>query len=237
MTSNGVAALDLLVFGAHPDDAEIGMGGTIAKHALAGRRVGICDLTRAELSSNGNPELRRREAEEASKALGLAYRSNLGLPDRGLRRASEDEVTSIVREIRALRPRVVFAPYARDRHPDHVACSELIEEAVFNAKLRRWRPEPELPAWTVERLYFYFINDVDRADAIVDVTDVYDRKTAALTAYRSQFERKGDDVVTTPLNQGYVKKVEQRDSLLGGTVGVAYAEGFAAKIAPMVSLF
>lgn len=231
------APLDLLAFGAHPDDAEIGMGGTIAKHVRSGRRVGICDLTRAELSSNGDPELRAREAAMASEALGLAYRSNLALPDRGLRRLATDDLASIVREIRTLRPRVVFAPYWKDRHPDHVACSELIEEAVFNAKLRRWRPELGAPAWTVERLYFYFINDADRADAVVDVTETYDRKTAALSAYRSQFERSGDDVVITPLNQGYIRKVEQRDSLLGGTVGVRYAEGFAAKTPPVVSLF
>jgi len=227
-------ALDLLAFGAHPDDAEIGMGGTIAKHAAAGLRVGVCDLTRAELSSNGNPELREREAAAASEALGLAYRSNLGLPDRGLT-GTEEQLRSIVREIRTLRPRIVFAPYWKDRHPDHVACSALIQEAAFNAKLRRWMPE--VPAWTVERVYFYFINDVDEAAAAVDVSDVYDRKMAALGAYRSQFERIGDDDVPTPLNQGYLRNVEHRDRLLGHSLGVGHAEGFAAKIPPLLPLF
>ncbi|TLS53120.1 bacillithiol biosynthesis deacetylase BshB1 [Paenibacillus antri] len=231
---NEAEALDLLVFGAHPDDAEIGMAGTMAKHAAAGLRVGVCDLTRAELSSNGNPTLRAEEAEAASRALGLAYRSNLGLPDRGLVGDAE-QLARVVREIRERRPRFVFAPYWKDRHPDHVACSALIEAAAFNAKLRRWMPD--VPAWTIERLYFYFINDTDRADVAVDVTDYYEAKTASLAAYRSQFEPSDADAVATPLTQGYLRKVEQRDSLLGNALGVRYAEGFAAKQPQLLTLF
>ncbi|HZG76593.1 MAG TPA: bacillithiol biosynthesis deacetylase BshB1 [Paenibacillus sp.] len=234
MAMRNDAGLDLLVFGAHPDDAEIGMGGTMAKHAAAGRAVGVCDLTRAELSSNGNPALRAEEAETASKALGLAYRSNLGLPDRGLV-GDGGQLERVVREIRERRPRYVFAPYWKDRHPDHVACSALIEAAVFNAKLRRWMPD--VPAWTVERLYFYFINDTDRADVAVDVSDVYEAKTAGLAAYRSQFEPTDDDAVVTPLTQGYLRRVEQRDALLGNSLGVRYAEGFATKLPQLLTLF
>ncbi len=226
--------LELLVFGAHPDDAEIGMAGTMAKHASAGRAVGVCDLTRAELSSNGNPTQRAEEAETASKALGLAYRSNLGLPDRGLV-GDGPQIERVVREIREKRPRYVFAPYWKDRHPDHVACSALIEAAVFNAKLRRFLPDA--PAWTVERLYFYFINDTDRADVAVDVTDVYERKTAALAAYRSQFEPTDADAVATPLTQGYLRRVEHRDALQGHALGVRYAEGFATKLPQLLTLF
>jgi bacillithiol biosynthesis deacetylase BshB1 len=234
MAMRNDASLDLLVFGAHPDDAEIGMGGTIAKHAAAGRAVGVCDLTRAELSSNGNPTLRAAEAEAASQALGLSYRSNLELPDRGLV-GDGAQIERVVREIRGRRPRFVFAPYWKDRHPDHVACSLLIEAAVFNAKLRRFLPDA--PAWTVERLYFYFINDTDRADVAVDVSDVYAVKTAGLAAYRSQFEPTEDDAVATPLTQGYLRKVEQRDALLGNSLGVRYAEGFATKQPQLLTLF
>lgn len=235
-SGNGGAAgpLDLLVFGAHPDDAEIGMGGTMAKHASAGLRVGVCDLTRAEMSSNGNPELRAAEAENASAVLGLAYRSNLGFPDRGLS-GDRSQLAAIVKEIRLARPRCVFAPYWKDRHPDHVACSRMVEEAVFSAKLRRF--EPDIPAWTVERLYFYFINDTDKADAAVDVSDVYDMKMAALKAYRSQFEPSGADAVRTPLTSGYILNVERRDGLLGGALGVRYAEGFAVRQPLLVPYF
>jgi len=144
--------LDILVFGAHPDDAEIGMGGTIRKHVLAGLKVGICDLTLAEMSSNGTVETRRREADAASEALGIAYRSNLELPDRGLT-PSREHIEAIVAEIRKCRPRIVFAPYWQDRHPDHIACSHLVQEAVFNAKLRKYMPD--LAAHSVEQCYFY----------------------------------------------------------------------------------
>ncbi|WP_139999522.1 bacillithiol biosynthesis deacetylase BshB1 [Paenibacillus paridis] len=229
-------ALDILVFGAHADDAEIGMGGTIAKHVQAGLRVGVCDLTEAEMSSNGTVELRKKEASDASHVLGLAMRSNLGLPDRGLE-PSKQQIERIVAEIRKHQPRVVFAPYWVDRHPDHVAASRLIEEAVFNAKLRRYMPE--LPAVSVSQLIYYYINDVDQVSLIVDISEFQETKRNALLAYRSQFDAAaaGSDRVATPLTNHYVERVEARDSLLGQTRGWAYAEGFAIKRPHAVQLF
>lgn len=228
--------LDILIFGAHADDAEIGMGATIVKHTAAGYRVGICDLTYAEMSSNGTVERRISEAEEASGILGLAMRSNLGLPDRGLFVAPEP-IEAITREIRKHRPRIVFAPYWQDRHPDHVMCSKLVQEAVFNAKLRKYAPDME-PV-TVQQFYFYFINDLHDADLIVDVSPCYDAKIEALRAYRSQFEppREGADFVRTPLNQGYIERVEARDKMLGQKRLVSYAEGFVTKQPYAVELF
>lgn len=220
--------LDLLIFGAHPDDAEIGMGGTIAKHTAAGYKVGICDLTYAEMSSNGDVETRKQEAEVAAKALKLHLRSNLGLPDRGLM-VSAEHIEAVTRAIRIARPSVVFAPYWQDRHPDHVMCSLIVQEAVFNAKLRKYCPD--LPAWTVPKLVFYFINDVYEASMIVDITAEYEDKRNGLRAYRSQFEpaHSGNDYVLTPLNQSYLERVEARDFLVGQKAGVQYAEGFISK--------
>ncbi|MDR9853852.1 bacillithiol biosynthesis deacetylase BshB1 [Paenibacillus sp. VCA1] len=220
--------LDILVFGAHADDAEIGMGGTIIKHVDAGYRVGICDLTYAEMSSNGTVERRRQEAEAAAGVLGLAMRSNLGLPDRGLF-ITPEHVQRITEEIRRYAPRIVFAPYWEDRHPDHVACSKLVEEAVFNAKLRRYMPD--MPAVLVDQLYFYFINDMGRADVMVDITAEQARKEQALLCYRSQFESAlgEEDAVSTPLNQGYIERVRSRDKLTGQRRLIPYAEGFAAR--------
>jgi bacillithiol biosynthesis deacetylase BshB1 len=224
-----------LVFGAHADDAEIGMGGTIAKHAQAGYRVGVCDLTEAEMSSNGTVELRRQEAATASAVLGISRRSNLQLPDRGLAPVRE-QVEAIVEEIRLTKPRIVFAPYWKDRHPDHVQCSRLIEEAVFNAKLRKFMPD--LPPVQVERLIYYYINDMDEVSLVVDVSECYDLKRQALAAYRSQFDRSAvEDSVATPLTNGYLKRVESRDYLLGQGKGWHYAEGFAVKQPFGVSLF
>jgi len=229
-------AVDILVFGAHPDDAEIGMAATIAKHARAGKRVAVCDLTRAEMSSNGNVQIRKEEAEAASRILNLAVRSNLGLPDRGLS-VCREHIDPIVREIRKLRPRLVFAPYWQDRHPDHVLCSQLVQEAVFNAKLRNYMPD--MPAVAVQQLYFYFINDVYEPQLIVDVSDVYEAKRSALMAYRSQFSPAGavKDFVPTPLTDGYVERVEARDRLLGQKHQIPYAEGFISKLPYRVDLF
>lgn len=221
-------SLDMLVFGAHPDDAEIGMGGTISRHTAAGWKVGICDLTYAELSSNGTVETRLKEADTASHLLQLAERTNLGLPDRGLRPCKE-HLDLITLEIRKFRPRIVMAPYWHDRHPDHMMCSRLVEEAVFNSKLRKYLPN--VPAWKVESLYFYFINDTDQADFIVDVSDYHDQKMKSLQAYQSQFQavESGEDIVQTPLNQRYLERIQQRDYLLGQQAATTYAEGFKSK--------
>lgn len=227
-------SLDLLIFGAHPDDAEIGMGGTIAKHVKQGFKVGICDLTFAELSSNGTVEQRQKEAAQAGEILGLTMRSNLGLPDRGLD-GSRAQLDAVTLEIRKHRPRYVFAPYWKDRHPDHVACSRLVQEAVFNAKLRNLLPGTE--AWNVQECFFYFINDVAEPDLMVDISREYNVKQKALEAYRSQFVPEGTGTVPTPLNQGYLRQVEARDSMLGQRRTVPYAEGFVTRLPYMVDTF
>lgn len=228
--------IDILVFGAHPDDAEIGMGATIAKHVRHGNKVVICDLTEAEMSSNGTVELRRQEAQDAAKVLGLSGRVNLQLPDRGLF-VNQEQIDLIVEVIRKYRPRIVFAPYWQDRHPDHITCSYLVQEAVFNAKLRNYMPH--LPAVAVEQTYFYFINDVYEASVMVEVTEDYEAKRAALRAYRTQFTTVSNmtDAVKTPLNQGYLERVEARDKLLGQKHLVEFAEGFVSKLPFRVGLF
>ncbi|MHA6483922.1 bacillithiol biosynthesis deacetylase BshB1 [Paenibacillus sp. strain BS8-2] len=219
--------IDMLIFGAHADDAEIGMSGTIVKHTMAGQRVVICDLTEAEMSSNGTVELRRQEADAAAAVLGLYARTNLGLPDRGLE-LSRAHIERVVEEIRKWRPKYVFAPYWVDRHPDHVQASKLIEEAVFNAKLRNYMKP--LPPVQVEQLIYYYINDMENVSLVMDVSSVYEQKRQALKAYQSQFGLSGGaDTVATPLTSGYLERVEARDSLLAQGRGWSYAEGFAIK--------
>ncbi|KGE17790.1 bacillithiol biosynthesis deacetylase BshB1 [Paenibacillus wynnii] len=227
--------LDILIFGAHADDAEIGMAGTIAKHTAAGFSVGLCDLTAAEMSSNGTVEKRKLEAQQAAEVLGVKVRTNLGLPDRGLF-ITEEHLAAVTSEIRKYSPDLVFAPYWEDRHPDHIACSKLVEEAVFNAKLRKYLPD--MPAVSAPQLYFYFINDLGRTDLIVDVTEHYVDKEKALSCYRSQFQKTpGEDFVSTPLNDGYIERVRSRDMLLGQRRLIPYAEGFATKVPHTVGLF
>jgi bacillithiol biosynthesis deacetylase BshB1 len=233
MSRDSENMLDILVFGAHPDDAEIGMGATIAKHSQAGLRVGICDLTQAEMSSNGTPLERQQEAAVAAELLGVRARFNLNLPDRGLF-VEATQIEAITAMIRQTKPRIVFAPYWIDRHPDHIACSKLVEEAVFNAKLRKFLPSTE-PV-QVEQLYFYFIHEWPQPNVIIDVSDVHSLKMKALEAYSSQFTNSDRHTVKTPLNQGYLSQIEARDRLLGQTYQFAYAEGFIKKTAQVHTL-
>lgn len=219
---------DILIFAAHPDDAEIGIGGIIAKHSKMGQRIVICDLTYAELSSNGTVELRQQEAEKASQILGVSKRINLGLPDRGLFMEATN-IERLARVIREHRPRIVMAPYWEDRHPDHIMCSRLTTEAVFSAKLRKLYSDSE--AWNIDQLYYYFINDIQQADVMFDVSEVYNIKRQALQAYQSQFVVKQDSSsVQTPLTQGYLEQVEARDRLLAQKWSLMYAEGLISKL-------
>lgn len=215
--------IDVLAFGAHPDDVEIGAGGVMAKHAAAGFTTAICNLTEAELSSNGTVELRRMESQKAAEILGITQRFCLGFPDRGLSGTAE-QILSITQLIRQLKPRVVLAPYWQDRHPDHVACSRLVKEAVFDAAIRKKQTPGNEPAHRVTHLYYYFINDIYEADVIVDISDVYETKIKAILAYASQFDPQEGEV-ETPLNSPtYLSMIRGRDQLWGHQVGTTYGE-------------
>ena len=216
---------DILAFGAHADDAEIGMGGTLAKYASLGKRVVICDLTKAELSSNGTVERRLQEAAEAARILG-AERMSLDLPDRGLY-ITDDSIKQIVKVIRALKPKTVFAPYAADRHPDHGHCAELVAEAAFSAGIRKFSPESG-EAHKPRSMYYYMINGFHKPEFMVDISDWMDAKTDSLKAYSSQFIKQ-PGMADTPLVNGYIETVEARERLLGKEAGVRFAEGFFAK--------
>jgi bacillithiol biosynthesis deacetylase BshB1 len=234
MTQNPV---DLLAFGAHPDDVEIGASGTLYKHAVLGFKTAICDLTDGELSSNGDVATRRAEADRAGEILQCTQRIRLGLPDRGLT-GTREQVDKLVQVIRRFKPRVVLAPHWQDRHPDHTACARLVKEAVFDAAIRKRNTDSDEPPHRVERLFYYFINEPGDADLIVDISDGYEQKKAAILAYESQFVP-GPGRVETPLNQpSYLPMIRGRDQLWGHQIGVRYGEGLAsAKPIAIQSLF
>ena len=223
----GEAALDLLVFGPHPDDLEIGLGGTIAKHAAAGHQVGLCDLTRADLSSTGTPELRRAEAEAAARVLGAAWRVNLEWPDGGIT-GSTEQIASAVALIRQWRPRAIAIPYWDDRHPDHVAASHALRQAAFRSGLRR--VDPATAAWRADWVCYYFINDGAPPSFVVDCSAHYERKREALACYRSQFAvAAGGDVETRLTDPTFAQLIESRDAQFGALAGVKYAEGIIVR--------
>jgi N-acetylglucosamine malate deacetylase 1 len=218
----GTPQIDLLAFGPHPDDLEIGLGGTLAKHAALGHAVGLCDLTRGEMSSNGTPEEREREAAAACRVLGAIWRENLRFPDRGIG-TSPDHTKAVVELVRRVRPRAVAIPYWQDRHPDHQAAAVLLREAVFNSKLKRYAAagEPWQPAWVC----YYFINDAGPVSFVVDVSSYYDIKRRALACYASQFARATASAETRLNSAGFNQLIESRDAQFGALAGVPFAEG------------
>ncbi|MGO4898885.1 bacillithiol biosynthesis deacetylase BshB1 [Bacillus sp. GM2] len=219
--------LDILAFGAHSDDVEIGMGGTIAKYTKKGFQIGICDLTQAELSSNGTVETRKSEAALAADILGASPRISLTLPDRGLF-PSQTAIRDVVAVIRKHKPKLVFVPYPKDRHPDHGHAAEIVEEAVFSAGIHKYEDAEKQPAHKVQNVYYYMINGFHKPEFVIDISETINQKKESLAAYQSQFIRSRQSV-ETPLTNGYIETVEAREKLLGKEVGVAYAEGFFAK--------
>jgi bacillithiol biosynthesis deacetylase BshB1 len=217
-----VSPVDLLGFGPHPDDLEIGVGGTLARHAAQGHAVGLCDLTRGEMATNGTPEERVKEAAAAALVMGAAWRENLGLPDRAIG-SVPDHARRVVEVIRAARPRAIAVPYWQDRHPDHLAAFTLLRDGIFNAKLRKYEANGD--PWQAEWICFYFINDAARPSFVVDVSEYYDIKRQALACYKSQFTLATGAAQTRLNSPGFNQLIESRDAYFGALAGVRYAEG------------
>ena len=221
-------SVDVLVFGPHPDDIEIGFGGAVALHAALGFSVGLCDLTRGELGSNGTPEEREAEAEAAREVLGAAWRRNLRWPDGGIT-GTDDQIHDVLRLIRAARPRTVALPYWNDRHPDHRAASDVLSRAAFKSGLRKFAPE-DGEAWRPDWLCYYFINDSAPESFGIDVSAHYEAKRQALACHRSQFNVPTSGGVATRLTAPqFHQMIESRDAHLGALVGVAHAEAVVVR--------
>jgi bacillithiol biosynthesis deacetylase BshB1 len=216
--------LDALVVAPHPDDAELGMGGTIVRLIAQGWRVGVVDLTSGEPTPLGSPERRLAETEQANRRLGDPWRTNLGLPNRDLE-ATIEHRRAVAEVFRRTRPRLLFAPYWEDAHPDHLAATRLVEDARFWSKLSKsdLRGEPHHPA----RILYYFsvhLRIVERPSFVVDVSAQAEAKRAALEAYRSQLvENQGAG------RPGVIDAVFDRTRFWGHLVGVTHAEPFASR--------
>lgn len=220
--------LAILAFGAHPDDVEIGAGGTLAHYAKLGYSVGICNLTQAEMSSNGTPETRQIEAAKAAEILGVTTLLQLDLGDRRLR-PELAAIEEVVKVIRQFRPQIVLSPPPTDRHPDHEWCYQIVREAMFSAGLRKFLIGQEYLPYRPQHFYQYLINDFQRPAFVFDVSSVYDLKLLALKAYTSQFQV-ATGTASTVLNRGtFLQAIEGRDSVLGHEAGVTYAEGFLSE--------
>jgi bacillithiol biosynthesis deacetylase BshB1 len=225
--SEPLEPVDLLAFGPHPDDIEIGIGGLVARHARLGFAVGLCDLTAGEMGSNGTVEERLKEAEAARAVLGARWRRNLRLPDRALG-TDAAHARAVASLVRGARPRAVAVPYWSDRHPDHVAASRLLTDGVFNAGLRRYDADGE--AWKPEWICYYFINDAAIPSFVIDVSEDYVVKRRALACHESQFRPSERGAVQTRLTSSrFTQLIESRDAQFGALAGVAFAEGIVVK--------
>ena len=216
--------LDVVVISPHPDDAELGMAGAILKLKADGFSVGVLDLTSGEPTPFGTPEIRARETAAASEILGLDWRENLGLPNRRLEPTLEAraELASVIRTVR---PRWIFAPYWIDAHPDHLAATQLIEAARFWSKLSKTDipGEPHYP----ERIYYYYcvhLRQIPQPAFILDISDCWERKLAAIKCYRSQFiEGRGADPPT------FIDRLRDQAATWGWAIDTRYGEPFASR--------
>jgi bacillithiol biosynthesis deacetylase BshB1 len=214
---------------AHPDDAELVMGGTLAREAARGRRIALVDLTRGEAGSRGTPETREAEAREAARVLGVVHRESLGLPDARLE-AVPDQKDRVVEALRRLRPRVVLLQHWEQRHPDHAVASRIIYEAAFLAGLRNYRPD--LGAAHRPYKLAYALTMTEAAEPaptfVVDITMTWATKMRAIEAFRSQFTPEPGETVSLPFER-FRQAVELNARRHGQRIGVEYGEGFVTR--------
>lgn len=216
--------LDALIVAPHPDDAELGMGGAICKLLASGQQVGVLDLTNGEPTPHGSVERREEETRAATRELNLPWRANLNLPNRSLEATlqAREDIASV---FRLTRPRWVFAPYWEDAHPDHVAATQLVEAARFWAKLSKTRMpgEPHHP----QRIYYYYCVHLKLAPApafVLDISEHWDRKSASIRCYESQF------ITGRPTQSPtFLEQLEHEAAYWGKSIGAAYGEPFASR--------
>jgi bacillithiol biosynthesis deacetylase BshB1 len=216
--------LDYLVIAAHPDDAEIGVGGTMALLRSQGARVGILDLTDGEPTPHGSAEIRRREAQAATVILGIDWRQNLGLPNRSLQAdlPSRARLAGVIREVR---PRILFAPYWEDSHPDHVAASALVDAARFWAKFTK-TDLPGSPHYPDRILYYFSVHlrIHPHPSLVVDISAHIDTKMRALECYHSQLiAGRSQDPPT------FLDSFRDQARYWGWTIGARYGEAFVSR--------
>jgi bacillithiol biosynthesis deacetylase BshB1 len=224
--------LDILAFGAHPDDVEIGCGATIAKSIANGLKVGIVDLTRGELGSRGTPEIRAIEAQNAAEILGVSMRENLGFAD-GFFTNDKVHQLKIIEIIRKYKPRIVLCNTIDDRHLDHPKAGELVSNACFLSGLRKIETTLNgkiQKEWRPKQVYHYIQWKNIEPDFVVDVSKHLVKKIAAVHAYKSQLFNPNSKEPETPITtQNFFESIKYRAQDLGRLVGVDCAEGFTTE--------
>ncbi|HEU5147435.1 MAG TPA: bacillithiol biosynthesis deacetylase BshB1 [Chryseosolibacter sp.] len=225
--------LDILVLASHPDDAELGCGGTIARHIALGHKVGIVDLTRGELGTRGTPETRQKEAEESARILGVSIRENLDLRDGFFQNDPESQLI-VIRAIRKYQPKIILANAVYDRHIDHGKGASLAYDASFLSGLIRIETRDEQGTaqkpWRPDAVYHYVQSQFIIPDFVVDITDHWETKMKAIKAFGSQFfdpnSKEPETYISKP---GFLRMIEARAVEYGHAIGATYGEGFTVR--------
>jgi bacillithiol biosynthesis deacetylase BshB1 len=224
--------LDILAFGAHPDDVELGCAGTLAKEISLGRKVGIIDLTEGELGTRGSIEIRYKEAAKASEILDISFRENLKMRD-GFFKNDEEHQMEVIKMIRKYRPKIVLCNAIEDRHIDHEKGAELVSDACFLSGLKRIETVLEgekQEAWRPQVVYHYIQWKDLKPDFVVDITGFMDKKVEAIMAYNSQFYNPNSDEMVTPIaTKNFLDSIKYRSQDLGRLIGTDFAEGFTVE--------
>lgn len=230
--------LDVLAFAAHPDDAELGAGGTLAAMVAAGKKVGIVDLTRGQLGSRGTVSDREIEAAAATEILGLQVRENLGMED-GQFLNDVQHRRAIIEMIRLYQPDIVLANAVADRHPDHAKGAELVSEAVFQSGLRALPTSfggSNQSHWRPRAVYHYIQDRYIKPDLVVDISAQYEQKMDAVLAYKTQFYDPESKEPETPISsKAFIQFLESRAREMGRIIGVEFGEGYTCQRAPGVT--
>jgi bacillithiol biosynthesis deacetylase BshB1 len=221
----GSEKLDVIAFGPHPDDVELGCGGTLYKLAQMGYSAGIVDLTEGEMATRGTVDERCREAADAAEILQLTMRINLKIPDANITQSEENRLKAI-EVLRKYRPELVFAPYPDDRHPDHIHASRLISESCFYAGVKKIGP-PDPSAYRPSRIIYYSITYDFIPSFVVDISEQFETKIRAIKAHRSQvYNPDYDGEKTFIASEEYMEAQDFRARYFGWKAGVRYAEPF-----------
>ncbi|MFL6244596.1 MAG: bacillithiol biosynthesis deacetylase BshB1 [Thermoanaerobaculia bacterium] len=224
--------VDILFFGAHPDDVELSAGGTAAKCVKDGLRIGIVDLTRGEMGTRGTPQTRKKEAQGAARALGATFRQQLDFQDGNLRTGREQEL-EIIEILRIRRPKLVIGPWPDDRHPDHTRTGRIVTEASFYAGLKSLKTGA--PEHRPQTVLYYMQNYMVPPSFVVDVTDSWKAKMRSVAAYKSQFyDPKSKEPQTFISDPKFLEMIDARGRHFGALIGTRYGEAFVTKQPPRV---
>jgi bacillithiol biosynthesis deacetylase BshB1 len=221
--------LDILVFAAHPDDAELSCGGTISRFVNLGKKTGIVDLTQGELGTRGSAAIRQTETRNASEVLGLSTRINLKMEDGNIQNTPKNRL-KVIKVIRSCRPEIILLPYPNDRHPDHIHASILVKESAFYSGLSRLksvRDKKVQQSYRPLRLIYYMQTYTFEPSFIIDITNDFDTKMKAVKCYGSQFYNKySSEPETFISDKKFIEYLEARAKFYGFMAGVKYGEPF-----------